>query len=171
MQEQISLKIGLLDKDKLCSTTRMECSKRKDCWKKQKPGDGSLCHLSNFDGLPRIFPLRTFEAKREVQFRLLVPWEYTSRWWTRLPHTLKITVDWCPWRKKKKSSSGENQLSLSSLPPFWRIFSSFAFGCDEQILSNFVKCEKWRTFYSTKGSIYRLLLYNWRSCRPIFCHR
>lgn len=106
--------------------------KKKDCWKKQKPRGGSLRRRSNSDRLlGRIFPPRTFEAKREVQFRFLVPWEYTSRWCTRLPqsHTLKITVDWCPWRKEKNlrtkrvnSVPPSLPLSPSSLPLSWRIF-------------------------------------------------
>lgn len=77
-----------------------------------------------------ISTLRTSEARREVQFRSVVPWEYTAWWHARLPqsHTLKITVDWCHWCEKKKCSGGEGLSQPSIAVPSllgelpWRIF-------------------------------------------------
>lgn len=93
----------------------MECSKGRDCWRKQEPGDGSLCRRSNFDRLlGRIFPPRTFEAKREVQFRSLVPWEYTLTYSVTAVAHLENHCWLMPLAQGKKSWSEESQLSHPS---------------------------------------------------------
>lgn len=160
MQKQIFLKIGLSDKDKLCSITSAQ---KERIVERNKSSEMRVWFVSPFEFWRTT---RSYISTTHFWSQAWSPISLACLMGIHITLMDSVTTHlenhcWLmPLAQEKKSSSGENQLSLSSLSSSWRIFYGVSLS-NAMNKSNFMKCEIWRTFYPTKGSFLSIIVTYW----------